>query len=69
VRAAFANVALGLIRNVERKLHPGRRTRVPSDEAMRLAATMVGAVVLARLVEDEALAERILRAARSSEAT
>ena len=68
VRAAFANVALGLIRNVERKLHPGRRTRVPSDEAMRLAATMVGAVVLARLVDDEALAERILRAARSSEA-
>jgi hypothetical protein len=46
VRAAFANVALGLIRNVERKLHPGRRTRVPSDEAMRLAATMVAGALL-----------------------
>ncbi len=66
VRRAFAEVARGLLGLVEKKVHPERATRGVSDEALRLAATMVGAVVLARLVDDEGLARRILRAARSS---
>jgi len=66
VRRAFAEVARGLLRLVERKLHRARRTRVLTDEALRLASTMVGAVVLARLVDDPKLADRILRAARES---
>lgn len=66
VRRAFGRVATGLLRLVERKLHPRRRSREVSDEALRLAATMVGAVVLGRLVEDPELAERILSAARRS---
>lgn len=40
----------------------------PGDDALRLAAVMVGAVVLARLVDDEALAQRILDAARTAPA-
>ena len=68
VRGAFAKVARGLIGLVDRKLRAQRTARTPSDEALRLTATMVGAVVLARLVDDEALAGKILRAARSSHA-
>src|SRR5437867_9259325 len=66
VRRAFAHVAKRLLGLVERKLHPRRRAREVSEEALRLTATMVGAVVLGRLVEDRALAERILGAARRS---
>lgn len=66
VRRSFAEVARGLLGLVERKLHPERGARPPSEEALRLAATMVGAVVLARLVDDEHLGSRILRAARKS---
>ncbi|NOU29074.1 MAG: TetR/AcrR family transcriptional regulator [Polyangiaceae bacterium] len=66
VRGAFAEVARGLIRLVQAKLERKTSGRAPSDEALRLASTMVGAVVLARLVDDEALGERILRSARAS---
>jgi AcrR family transcriptional regulator len=67
VRRAFANVAKGLLRAIDRKLHPtARGAREPSDEALRLASTMVGAVVLARLADDPALAQRLLGAARRS---
>jgi TetR/AcrR family transcriptional repressor of nem operon len=66
VRRAFAEVVQGLLKRVEKKLHPARPARKPSDDALRLAATMVGAVILARLVDDDALATRILGAARDS---
>lgn len=66
VRRAFANVATGLLRLVDAKLRPKITNHEPSDEALRLASTMVGAVVLARLVNDAALAERLLGAARLS---
>lgn len=69
VRRALADVAKNLIGMVERKLHPRRQAREASDEALRLAATMVGAVVLGRLVNDRVLAERILRAAQQSAQT
>jgi TetR/AcrR family transcriptional regulator, transcriptional repressor for nem operon len=64
VRKAFADVARGLLRLVEHKLHRDRPARTLSDEALRVASTMVGAIVLARLVDDPKLADRILRAAR-----
>jgi TetR/AcrR family transcriptional regulator, transcriptional repressor for nem operon len=69
VRRAFAEAARGLLRLVEKKLHPERPSRAVSDEALRLAATMVGAVVLGRLVDDASLAKRILSAARRSTTT
>lgn len=67
VRRAFSNVAKGLMRLVDRKLHPTiRGAREPSDDALRLASTMVGAVVLARLADDPALVQRLLAAARGA---
>ena len=66
VRRAFAEVARGLLALVDKKLHPERSSGRISDDALRLTATMVGAVVLSRLVDDERLAGRILRAARTS---
>lgn len=65
VRAAFAEVARGFLRLTQRKLHPRAAPESLSDDALVRAATMVGAVVLGRLVHDAALAERILSAARA----
>lgn len=66
VRRSFARGARGLLRLIETKLHPGAPAGELSDEALRLTATMVGAVVLARLVDDPALADRLLSTARRS---
>jgi TetR/AcrR family transcriptional regulator, transcriptional repressor for nem operon len=63
-RRAFAEVARGFLRLTERALHPGSRAEAPSDDALVGAATMVGAVVLARLIRDAALSARLLAAAR-----
>lgn len=45
---------------------PSKSSRSPSDEALALTARMVGAIVLARLVEDKSLRERILAVARAA---
>jgi AcrR family transcriptional regulator len=68
VRRAFAEVVRSFLRAVEAKLRPTAAPEgsEPSDEALRLASTMVGAVVLARAVDDRALAEKILQAARQA---
>jgi TetR/AcrR family transcriptional regulator, transcriptional repressor for nem operon len=68
VREAFAVVARGFLGLVERKLHPKSTAGALSDEALVRAATMIGAVVLGRLVGDKALAERILTAAQGKTA-
>jgi TetR/AcrR family transcriptional repressor of nem operon len=65
VRRSFAEVVRGLIAHVDRKLH-GNVEGTPTDAALRLSATMVGAVILARAVDDSRLAERILKVARRS---
>jgi hypothetical protein len=65
VRRAFARAARGFVSLVSDKLSARCDADAHSDEALRLAAQMVGAVVLARLVDDKPLAERILSAARS----
>lgn len=78
VRAAFAEAVRGLLAAIERKLHPRPAPPAPapspapsdetpsgdtpSDEALRLVSAMVGAVLLARLVDDPALARRLLAA-------
>ncbi len=66
VRGAFADVARGFLRLVEGKLNPGRKAKQPSDEALVRGATMIGAIVLGRLVDDPRLADRILAAARKT---
>jgi TetR/AcrR family transcriptional repressor of nem operon len=63
VRRAFASIGRGFLRRIETVLHPKSEPGHLSDEALETAARMVGAVVLARLVQDDALAERILEAA------
>ena len=68
VRATIAEVARGFLVRIERKVSPrasGPRKHV-SDEALRVASQLVGAVVLARAVDDAALAKRILGAVRAS---
>ena len=67
LRRVFAEIGRGFLRLVERNLHPETSARARlSDEALATASRMVGAIMLARLVDDDALAERILAAARSS---
>jgi TetR/AcrR family transcriptional repressor of nem operon len=65
VRRAFAESARGFLRHVEKKLDPGSTPGKLSDRALSVAASMIGAIVLARLVQDDALAARILAAVRS----
>ncbi len=65
VRAAFSDVAQGFLQLNEHKVHAQNPNDTPSDAALLQAATMVGAVILARLVKDPVLAERILAAARA----
>ncbi len=65
VRRVFGEVARGFVRLVDRQLRRKKPAAEPSDAALRLSAQMIGAVVLARLVDDEALGRRILEAARS----
>lgn len=65
VQRALAEAARSLLRLVHKKVTPAARAASePSEDALRLTATMVGAVVLARAIDDPALAEKILRAAR-----
>lgn len=66
VRRAFAEIARGFVDRIDAKLHPDRARARPSDAALVQAATMVGAVVFARLLDDPALAERMLAAARAA---
>jgi TetR/AcrR family transcriptional repressor of nem operon len=66
VRSAFAAAARGLIAHVQAKLEPARDAERATDEALLRTATMVGAVVLARLLRDDALGERVLAVARDS---
>lgn len=63
VRRAFAIAARGFLGHVQRLRLPGSRTRL-DDAALVTASQMIGAVVLARLVDDATLAERILAATR-----
>jgi TetR/AcrR family transcriptional regulator, transcriptional repressor for nem operon len=67
VRRAFAHAARGFLRLIEHKVHEDSAQGMISDEAMRIAAQMVGSVVLARLVDDPELAARMLDAARNTE--
>lgn len=68
IRKAFAEAAVGIVRHIQAKLSgtPFGNTKELSDQAMVSTATMVGAVVLARLANDPVVAKRMLDAARKS---
>jgi AcrR family transcriptional regulator len=66
LRRVFAEIGRGFLRLVDRSLHPDAPAKGrPSDEALATASRIVGAIMLARLVDDDALAERILAAAKA----
>ncbi len=62
IRQGFTDAVRAVAQKVAGLL-PGRRTR--EDEALAIVATMVGALTLARAVDDPALSDRILAAARA----
>jgi TetR/AcrR family transcriptional regulator, transcriptional repressor for nem operon len=66
VRRAFAEAARGLLSRVERRLHPQSPPGTLSDDTLQKASQMLGAVILARLMQDDALAERLLASARNN---
>ena len=66
VRRAFAEAARGLLSHVERKLHPKSPPGIVSDDTLQKASQMLGAVVLARLMQDDTFAERLLASARNN---
>jgi TetR/AcrR family transcriptional repressor of nem operon len=66
VRRAFSDAAQGFLDHLQGQLGPAGASGPVGDETLALAARMVGAVVLARLVDDRGLAGRILEAAKRS---
>ncbi len=64
VRAGFTGALRALLGRLGRLLRPGGAESDPPDEALVLASGMVGAVLLARAVDDPELSDRILLAAR-----
>jgi TetR/AcrR family transcriptional repressor of nem operon len=66
VQRAFAHTSQGFLKHIDRKLHPKASREKISDDALAIAIRMIGAIVLARLVDDGPLADRILSVARNA---
>jgi len=64
VRASFTQIVRTNVINLARLLPIGRK-RQDEDQVLSTIATMVGAMVLARAVDDPTLSNRILTAART----
>ena len=63
VRASFTQIARNNMTRLSGLLPAGRK-RGSEDEVLSTMATMVGAMILARAVDDSALSDRILSASR-----
>jgi TetR/AcrR family transcriptional repressor of nem operon len=66
VRRAFTEAARGLLSLVQKKLHPDSAPGKLDDDTLQKASQMVGAVVLARLMQDDKVAERLLAAGKKN---
>lgn len=64
VRRAFGEAVRVLFARIEKKLHPKSTKGELHDETLRRASQAVGAVILARLANDPALAKRLLDVAK-----
>ena len=62
IRRSFTDAVRAVARRIARLLP---RRRGPEDRALAIVATMVGALTLARAVDDPELSDRILAAART----
>ena len=63
VRASFTQIVRNNMTRLSGLLPAGRK-RGSEDEVLSTMATMVGAMILARAVDDSALSDRILSASR-----
>ncbi|MFT3773077.1 MAG: TetR/AcrR family transcriptional regulator [Minicystis sp.] len=66
VKNAFDAIALRFLRRVEKAAHGGSRRSGAElhDDTLAIAAAMIGALVLSRMLRDETLADRVLAATR-----
>ncbi len=64
MRGAFTDGLRRMVERLKRLLGPKPR-RQQEDEALAIAATLVGGMVLARAVDDDELSDRILAACRA----
>ena len=55
-----------MLSRVESKVHPESPPGKVSDDTLQKTSQMLGAVILARLMQDETLAERLLASAREN---
>ena len=69
VQGAFAQAAMGFLELTQRKLTPRGHEGPVTDAALVQAATMLGAIILGRLVRDPPLSARILSACRANLST
>ena len=65
VRERFTAGVHGMIRLLSGRMGPGLKPRQREDKALATVASLVGAVVLARAVNDPKLSDDILRATRN----
>jgi TetR/AcrR family transcriptional regulator, transcriptional repressor for nem operon len=64
VRDRFTDGLRGMIRYLSGRMDPELKQRQRGEEAMAIVAALVGAIVLARAVNDPRLSDNILRATR-----
>ncbi len=64
VRERFTDGLRGMIRQLSGRMEPGLKQRQRDEEALAMVASLVGALVLARAVDDPKLSDDILRATK-----
>ena len=64
VRQRFTSGLRGMIRQLSGRMEPGLKQRQRDEEALAMVASLVGALVLARAVDDPKLSDDILRATK-----
>ncbi|WAS95224.1 TetR/AcrR family transcriptional regulator [Nannocystis punicea] len=64
VRRAFAEIARRFLSEMDTVVRRGAPQGELHDDALAITAAMIGGIVLARLVRDESLADRVLAATR-----
>lgn len=64
VRARFTDGVRGMLKNLKGRLQPGLKPSQRDEQALATVAALVGAIVLARAVDDPELSNAILRATR-----
>lgn len=66
VRQRFASGLRGMISQLSGRMEPGLKQRQRDDEALAMVASLVGALVLARAVDDPKLSDEILRTTKAN---